>query len=92
MDCGHFESRRFMATRWHEQNAHAQCQSCNKYNAGEQYRHGIEIDLLYGEGTADFLEKLSRSMVKLNKVEVMELAQYYQQETTKLAKQKLLEL
>ena len=92
MDCGHFQSRRFMATRWHEQNAHAQCQSCNKYNAGEQYRHGIEIDLLYGKGTADYLEQLSRSMIKLNKVEVMELAQYYQQETTKLAKQKSLEL
>ena len=92
MDCGHFQSRRFMATRWQEQNAHAQCQSCNKYNAGEQYRHGIEIDLLYGEGTADYLEKLSRSIVKLNKVEVMELAQYYQQETIKLAKQKSLEL
>lgn len=81
-----------MASRWHEQNAHAQCQSCNKYNAGEQYRHGIEIDLLYGEGTADYLEQLSRSMIKLNKVDVMELAQYYQQETIKLAKQKSLEL
>jgi hypothetical protein len=92
MDCGHFQSRRFSATRYHEQNAHAQCQSCNKYNAGEQYRHGIEIDLLYGEGTADYLEQLSRSMIKLNKVEVMELAQYYKQEAEKIAKEKAIQL
>ena len=92
MECGNFKSRRFMAKRWNEQNAHAQCKSCNKYNAGEQYRHGIEIDLLYGEGTADYLEQLSRSMIKLNKIEIMELARYYQQETIKLAKQKSLEL
>ena len=88
MDCGHFQSRRFTATRWNEQNAHAQCQSCNNYGSGEQYRHGIEIDALYGAGTAKELEKESRILHKWNKEEVMQYSRYLKQETEKLAKQK----
>lgn len=92
MDCGHFQSRRFSATRWHEQNAHAQCQNCNKYQAGEQYRHGLEINALYGEGTAEHLEQLARSIHKYNKVQIMELAQYFKQEAEELANQKAIQL
>ena len=88
MDAGHFQSRRYSATRYHEQNAHAQCQACNKYNAGEQYRHGQEIDLRYGAGTAEYLETLSRSLFKMNKVEVMEIAKEYKQRAEEIAEQK----
>ena len=88
MDAGHFQSRRYSATRYHEQNAHAQCQACNKYNAGEQYRHGQEIDLRYGAGSAEYLETLSRSLYKMNKVEVMEIAKEYKQRAEEIAEQK----
>lgn len=92
MDCGHFQSRRYTATRWHEQNAHSQCQGCNKYQAGEQYKHGKAINDLYGEGTAEFITQLSRSLHKMNKSEIMELARYYKQETETLANQKGIEI
>lgn len=92
MDAGHFQSRRYMATRYEEKNCHAQCQRCNQYGAGEQYKHGLELDALYGPGTADFITKLSRSLQKMNKNELMELARYYQQETLQLAKEKSIEL
>ena len=32
-DCGHFHSRRHMATRFDEDNAHAECKSCNRFSA-----------------------------------------------------------
>ena len=92
MDAGHFMSRRYMATRWDEQNVHAQCQRCNQYAAGEQYKHGKIINLRYGEGTSDYLMTKSRSLQKFTKKEVMELARYYQEETNKLAKLKNIEL
>ena len=32
-DCGHFHSRRHMATRFDEDNAHAECRACNRFSA-----------------------------------------------------------
>ena len=92
MDCGHFQSRRYSATRYHEQNAHAKCQKCNKYQAGEQYIHGKQIDLIYGAGTAEFVTKLSRSLYKLNKNEVMTIANDYKSKMLEMAKIKNLKL
>jgi hypothetical protein len=74
MDAGHFMSRRFMSTRYDEMNCHAQCQKCNQYGAGEQYKHGKMIDALHGEGHADYLEKESKKLKKYNKQELMDLA------------------
>ncbi len=92
MDCGHFQSRRYSATRYHEKNAHAQCQKCNKYQAGEQYIHGKEIDFIYGAGTAEFITKLSRSLYKLNKNEVMKIANDYKSKMLEMAKIKNIKL
>jgi hypothetical protein len=81
-----------MSTRYEEKNAHAQCQKCNNYNSGEQYRHGIEIDFMYGEGSALELEKQSRNVRKYIKQELMELAQYYKQEAEAIAKEKVIQI
>ena len=88
MDCGHFQSRRYTATRWDEKNAHAQCQACNNYGSGEQYIHGIEIDALYGAGTAQVLQDTARLIHKWTKDDVMAMARYYKQETELLIKEK----
>ena len=53
--CGHFIPRGCKLTRFHPQNAHLQCNYCNTYRDGEQYKHGVYIDKLYGEGVADEL-------------------------------------
>lgn len=92
MDAGHFQSRRYMATRYEEKNCHAQCQRCNQYGAGEQYLHGQAINLLYGKGTAEKIVMKSNFIQKMTKNELMELARYYQQETLQLAKEKSIEL
>jgi hypothetical protein len=63
-DCGHFVSRRFMGTRYEEQNASAQCRRCNKWGSGEQYKHGKYLDEKWGPGTADALVILSQVVCK----------------------------
>lgn len=56
--CGHFIQRGCKLTRFDEQNANGQCPYCNTYRYGEQFRHGLEIDRKFGEGTTDRLVKL----------------------------------
>ena len=53
--CGHFMSRRSMATRWHPLNCASQCPSCNTFNQGRQYEFSKYIDKRFGEGTAEML-------------------------------------
>lgn len=60
IDCGHYIDRIHKSTRWHLQNSHPQCRLCNGTHDGRAEDHGKAIDLKYGPGTADKLEKLSR--------------------------------
>lgn len=43
---------------------------------------------MYGEGTAQFLETLSRTIYKTNKTEVMETAKEFKRQAEYIAKQK----
>jgi hypothetical protein len=76
-DCGHFISRRFQATRYDEQNAHAQCLKCNRFQNGNQYQHGKSIDDKYGEGTADELLQKSKMICKRTKSDFEWIAKEY---------------
>lgn len=67
MDCGHFQSRGFYATRWHEWNCALQCKLCNAFRGGEQVKFAAAIDARYGEGKAKELERISRIPFKLNR-------------------------
>lgn len=66
LDCGHFQGRRHLATRWDEQNCNAQHRYCNRFLNGRQYEYGLAIDEKYGEGTADALVQKSREVFKIN--------------------------
>lgn len=77
LDCGHFQSRRHLSTRWHEKNASAQCVRCNRYGSGEQYKFGLAIDSKYGKGTADHLFVLSKRVVKYSEWELQALIDDY---------------
>ena len=68
---GHFQSRRFSATRYDEENVNAQCASCNTFNAGEQYRYAKALEMKYGDGTAEKLEKRAREYYKLTTDELL---------------------
>lgn len=78
-DCGHFISCRFEATRFDEKNAHGQCAKCNRFEYGNQFEHGQQIDLLYGSGTASKLSMKSKMFCKRNKFDFETIAALYAQ-------------
>jgi|SRR5690625_868337 len=77
MDCGHFISRRFQATRYDERNANAQCKKCNRFENGNQYEHGKRIDEKYGEGTADSILQKSKMICRRKKSDFEWIAREY---------------
>jgi hypothetical protein len=65
--CGHFQERKHKATRWDKRNCLPQCCKCNTFRQGEQYKMAKAIDKIFGQGTADLMETLSRTTCKNDK-------------------------
>ena len=91
MQNGHFQSRRHHSTRWNETNCQVQCVKCNMYEQGEQFRFGIALDSKYGEGTSEELEFLSRTIMKVSRIDYEEKISYYKDLVDKLKKEKGIE-
>ena len=53
-------SRKRHSTRWDEENVQPQSAADNLFGQGKQYQFGKELDIKYGEGTAEELQFLSR--------------------------------
>ncbi len=88
MQCGHFQSRSHLATRFDEQNCQAQCVSCNMFKQGEQYKFSLQLDGKYGEGTAEELMFLAKSSLKITRAEYKEKISYYKNAVNNLKKEK----
>ena len=88
MQNGHFQSRKHMATRFDEENCQVQCVKCNIYSSGEQFKFGINLDAKYGEGTAEELEFLARTIYKVSRVEYEEQISYYKKLVENLKEEK----
>lgn len=86
--CGHFISRKHMATRFDEQNTALQCVSCNIFNHGKQLEFSKFIDKKYGAGTADRILARSRVTRKFDKFEIETLTKHYKAEALRLRKEK----
>jgi hypothetical protein len=91
MQCGHFQSRSFLATRFDEVNCQPQCVGCNMFKQGEQYKFALGLDSKYGEGTAQELQFLAKSIVKFSRVDYDEKISYYKKAVNKLKKEKGIE-
>ena len=92
MQNGHFQSRRFMATRYSEDgNCEVQCVACNMFRGGEQYKFALGLDSKYGEGTAEELEFLSRLIVKFTRDDYEDKICYYKATVEKIKKEKGIE-
>ena len=79
MDAGHFIDRSHKATRYDERNVNAQCRTCNRFQSGRQYEHGLAIDLKYGTGTSQQLLQDSRKIVKTTQGEFEAKAEEFKQ-------------
>jgi hypothetical protein len=69
---GHFQSRRFMSTRFHVGNCAPQCYACNVGMSGMQYEYGKRLDARYGKGMADEIVSLSKVITKFTADELLE--------------------
>lgn len=84
MDCGHFFSRRHMATRFSELNAHGECRHCNRFSA--DHLHGYEVHLrhLIGDNQFDILEATAHSTCKFHPFELQTMIANYKEKIEKL--------
>lgn len=71
IDAGHFQSRRFLGTRWEEDNAKPQCKGCNM--TGEQYVFGQRL----GEPVADDMVRKAHVVTKMTKVDYEARIEYF---------------
>ena len=83
MHCGHFASRRYMATRWHPDNCRPQCVACNIYDQGRQFEFGRRLDL-EEPGKAERVFQLARSTRKFSVDEIVELAKQVERQNTEI--------
>lgn len=86
---GHYMSRRYMSTRFSEDNCRPQCVACNIFNQGniQMYRRGLIKQI--GEQRVDLIEVRARTENKnwsLSEYKIM--IDYFQKEVSKLAKAK----
>jgi hypothetical protein len=88
MQNGHFMSRKFMATRYDEQNCQVQCVGCNMFKYGEQFKFSLALDYKYGKGTAEELLHKSRQINKMSSKDFEEKISYYKLIVEKLLKDK----
>lgn len=60
MQCGHFQPRQHVSTRYDMKNLAPQCEDCNCYNQGRIELFAEFIDTRYGTGTAEMLKTQAR--------------------------------
>ena len=88
MQNGHFQSRKHLATRFHEENCQVQCIKCNMFSQGEQYKFSLGLDSKYGEGTAEELEFLARTIMKFSRADYECEISYYKNLVENLKEEK----
>tara|TARA_R100000781_G_scaffold65865_1_gene41442 strand:+ start:370 stop:780 length:411 start_codon:yes stop_codon:yes gene_type:complete len=91
IQCGHFQSRSKLPTRFNEENCQPQCVGCNMFKQGEQFKFGINLDAKYGEGTAEELQLKARQIQKFSRVDYEDKISYYKETVNKLKKEKSIE-
>lgn len=87
-DAGHFINRRWMATRWREDNVHAQCSSCNRFDEGNASGYALFMLKKYGQAHVEYLQALKNNGYKYTDFEVELLIKEYKQKVKDYAKTK----
>lgn len=66
VECAHFCGRTHKSTRYLLGNTLPACQSCNRYTPEHIYKLGVNIDAIYGEGSANRMLNLSKRNCKIS--------------------------
>ena len=84
MQCGHFQSRRHYATRWHTDNCRVQCQKCNIWEQGQQFIFCNKLNAEIGNVKFNELIQLSNTTVKYTQQDYLDMLEYYKKELNNL--------
>ena len=79
LQCGHFMSRKHMATRWSLRNCRPQCSGCNEVKGGNLEVYAERLKLEYGDQILLSLANLAASTKKFSKQELQEKIDYYKE-------------
>lgn len=82
LQAGHFMSRKHYSTRWDERNVEVQCNACNVFRYGEQYKFSLYL----GEELSDELYLKSHQTVKFSNVDLQEMIDVYKEKLINLGK------
>ena len=83
MQCGHFNPRQYLTTRWDERNCNCQCYACNMLYGGNPATYAVRLESKYGKGIVDELERERWKPVKLSIGWYLEKIDYYEKELEK---------
>lgn len=81
-DAGHFIGRGALSTRWDEENVHAQCRKCNRFQYGRQYEYSLKL----GSELAEKLLIKSKQALKLVDCEYMEIFETFRDKLAEIKK------
>lgn len=87
-DGGHFINCKWMATRWREDNVHAQCSSCNRFDEGNASGYALFMLEKYGKAHIEYLRALSRESALWTDFELEILIKDYKAKVKELEKNK----
>ena len=87
-DCGHFHSRRHMATRWDEQNCHSECKFCNRFSADHLIAYQANLIRKIGQGRFDLLQVKAKSTKKWSDFELKLMIKHYHDLVVRLSIEK----
>lgn len=88
MDCGHYYSRRHMATRFDEDNCHAECSQCNRFRADHLIGYRENLLRKIGQQRFDKLAWKASQTRHWTDFELKELIKYYQEKIKEIKKQR----
>ena len=78
MQCGHFQKRHYLATRWHPENNHPQCPACNVFKAGAMAEYAAYGVNRYGMDWPARMVALSKTQVKYSRTDLEALILDYE--------------
>jgi hypothetical protein len=67
LQCGHFISRQYLATRWDENNCRPQCVGCNIYGNGKPLDFEERLKSELGDGFVEVMKLSRHHSLKLNR-------------------------
>lgn len=83
-DAGHFINRRWMATRFREDNVHAQCRSCNRFDEGNAVGYTMFMIDKFGKPHVEYLQAMKNGGYKYTTFELSLLIDEYKQKVKDL--------